>query len=235
MEELQHIGANLDRGISVFYELIYLCTYSMGYIPGEKQLPLDDDGLMDELHEERRLGSTWILREGIGIRDRLVPMLKDVCQEFEGAYRLVIEEKELTKECAKQCFSKLGDVVDRFSETSAQMKAWIQQVENLHHMVQSREKPYTPGQEGYYSWQDAALKLQQVIEEADKMNVSWTGMSMLAADTVKELDKAQSSPKWILQKVFLEAAKKQWEDITEISQSITDIMRSYVERHGTKV
>ena len=85
METLNQIGGNLNRGISVFYEIIYLCTYSLGYLPVEKQLPPDDTGLVDVLHEERKLGSLWIVQDAVNIRDRLAPKLKKVCGEFKGA------------------------------------------------------------------------------------------------------------------------------------------------------
>ena len=57
------------------------------------------------------------------------------------------------------------------------------------------------------------------------MNVSWAGLARLAEDTVKELEKAESSPNLIVKEMFLQAAAKQWEDIVKIAASITDIMK----------
>jgi len=50
-------------------------------------------------------------------------------------------------------------------------------------------------------------------------------MSSLAVDTIKDLEKAETSPSRIIQEVFLQAAEKQWADIVEISRNITVIMR----------
>lgn len=226
MEVLNQIGGNLNRGISVFYEIIYLCTYSLGYLPAEKQLPPDDIGIVDELHEERRLGSMWIVQDAMNIRDRLAPRLKKVCGEFEGAHRLVQDGGTLTKENAMQYFTNLGDVITAFSTQSQRLASWTHQIEQLHSKVQAKEKPSIPGQEDYYSYRDAAEKLGRVLEEAGKMNVSWAGMAKLADDTVKELEKAESSPNLIVKQMFLQAAAKQWEDIVKIAARITDIMQN---------
>ncbi len=225
METLNQIGGNLNRGISVFYEIIYLCTYSLGYLPVEKQLPPDDTGLADVLHEERKLGSLWIVQDALNIRDRLAPKLKKVCGEFEGAHRMVQAGGTLTKENALQYFANLGDVIRAFSTQSQRLTSWTRQVELFHSKVQAKEKPFIPGREGYYSYQDAADKLGRVLEEAGKMNVSWAGLARLAEDTAKELEKAESSPNLIVKEMFLQAAAKQWEDIVKIAASITDIMK----------
>jgi hypothetical protein len=230
METLNQIGGNLNRGISVFYEIIYLCTYSLGYLPADKRLPPDDTDLVDELHEERRLGSLWIVQDALNIRDRLVPRLKKVCGEFEGAHRMVQDGGILTKENVIRYFANLSDVITSFSTQSQRLTSWTRQIELLHSKVQAKEKPSIPGQEGYYSYQDAADKLGRVLEEAGKLNVSWAGMEKLAEDTVKELERAQSNPNLIVKEMFLQAAAKQWEDIVTIAAGITDIMQNVIKK-----
>lgn len=226
METLNQIGGNLNRGISVFYEVTYLCMHSLGYLPSEKQFPPDDTEIVDELHEERRLGSMWIVQDAMDIRDRMVPKLKKVCGEFEGAYRMVQAGGGITKENAVQYFQNLNGVISAFSIQSQRLASWFRQIEMLHSRAQARQKPSIPGQEVYYSWADAADKLGRVLEEAGKMNVSWAGMAKLADDTIKELGKAEGSPNLIVKQMFLQAAAKQWEDIVKIAGSITDIMQN---------
>lgn len=224
METLHQVGENLNRGISVFYEVIYLCTYSLGYLPGGKQLPPDNTEIVEELHEERRLGSMWIVQDAMNIRDRLVPKLRKVCGEFEGAHRMVQAGETLTKENALQYFATLGDVIRAFSAQSQRLTSWTRQIEQLHSKVQAKQKPPIPGQEDYYSYRDAADKLGRVLEESGKMNVSWAGMARLANDTVSELEKAKTSPNQVLQEIFMHAAAKQWEDIVKIAEGITKML-----------
>lgn len=224
METLHEVGGNLKRGISVFYEVIYLCTYSLGYLPSGKQLSPDDTEIVDELHEERRLGSMWIVQDAMNIRDRIVPKLKNVCGEFEGAYPIVQKGGELTKENAMQYFQNLGDVISTFSAQSQRLTSWTRQIEQFHSKVQDMQKPPIPGQEDYYSYRDAADKLGRVLEESSKMNVSWAGMARLANDTVSELEKAKTSPNQVLQEIFIHAAAKQWEDIVKIAEGITKML-----------
>ena len=228
METLPEIGGNLKRGISVFYEVIYLCTYSLGYLPSGKQLSFDDMEIVDELHEERRLGSMWIVQDAMNIRDRMVPKLKNVCDEFKGAYAMVQNGGELTKENAIQYFRNLGDVISEFSAQSQRLARWTEQIALLHAQAQAKEKPAVPGQEVYYSWADAAEKLGYVLAESGKMNVSWTGLARLADATVKELGKAESSRNLIVKEMFLQAAAKQWKDIVKIAQGITEITHNVI-------
>ncbi len=223
---MNQVGGNLNRGISVFYEVIYLCTYSLGYLPGDKQLPPDDTEVVDELHEERRLGSMWMVRDAMDIRDRLAPRLKKVCDEFVGANRLLHEGGELTKEGMELYFHHLMDVISAFTSQSQRLADWTRQVERLHSRAQAMQKPPVPGREDYYSWADAAGKLEHLLEEAGKMDVSWAGMQKLAGDTLIELKRAGSSPSRIVREMFLEAAEKQWKDIVSIADSITNIMKA---------
>lgn len=217
-DTLRHISGDINNGISVFYLITCQCAYSLGYLPEAKSLPAGNLEIADELHRERILAAEWLIQDGEVIKNRIAPEIIRICGEFAGYMASLEGGKGITDKELIRSLNRLQQVVAMIDTENIHLTDWLKKISALHE--EAMGKAQAACRTAIYSWQDAADKLDAVLQTGDKISVLWNSVLLLVGDAVKELEQAKRSGSDIVREMYCDAAVKQWEDAAELSKRL---------------
>lgn len=220
-DTLKHISGDINKGLSVFYLITFQCTYSLGYLPEAKSLPAGKLEIGDELHRERVLATEWLIQDGEAIKNQIAPEIIGICGEFAGYMASLEGGKGINDTELIRSLNALQHVVAEIDTESIHLKDWLKKIRVLHEEVMEKFQPDPP--DGFYSWQDAADKLDAVLQAGDKISVLWNSILLLVSGAVKELEQAKRSASEIVREMYCDAALKQWQDVAELAKKLQDM------------
>ncbi len=215
---LNHISIDMNHGLSVFYVVTYQCIYSLGYLPEGKSLSAGNVEIVEELHRERILAVEWLLGHGKIIQDKLAPKIIQICREFAGYMYSFEDGEDIVATKLIQSLEGLRIIVDAIDMEYGHLQDWLKRIYVFHREVM--DKCQANPLVGCYSWQDAADKLEAVLQVGDKIAVIWKSMSILVDRAMTDLEQAKTNVYEIVRDMYCEAAAKQWEDVGKLAEKL---------------
>ena len=220
-DTLKNISGDIKNGLSVFYLITCQCTYSLGYLPEAKSLPAGDLEIAGELRRERLLAAEWLIQDGEVIKNTIASEIIRICGEFAGYMASFEGGTGITDNELIRSLNTLRHVVAEINTENIHLTDWFEKIRALHGEVMG--KVQTAPRTEFYSWQDAADKLDAVLQTGDKMSVLWNSVLLLVNRAVEELEKAKISASDIVREMYCDAAVKQWEDAAELAKRLQDL------------